>query len=149
MSNEEIKAQVLAVHQQWLDVHRSWWTEAHEIGAAKIRNIFPRGKNLHMFNADGTFYDDPEAIIAYWEKLAGMMEVSDVPRDSDRQVIVADGLACVLTRITMPFRIQGAEQSMTLRGTEMYRQDDGEGNRVWRMWHCHYSREMAAPQGVA
>jgi len=150
MTHDEIEKAALEVHQRWLDVHRSWWTEDHEVGKAKIRSIFPQGKNLHMFNADGTFYDDPEAIIAYWGQLAMGMEVTAVPTDSDRKVVVSDGLVCVYTRITMPFRMKGqeVELSMTIRGTEVYRNDDGEGRPGWRMWHCHYSREAETPQGV-
>ena len=41
----------------------------------------------------------------------------------------------------------GPVRHRRFRGTEVYRRDDGAGNRRWTIWHCHYSER--APEGRA
>lgn len=145
------KDDVLAVHRLWHSSHRDWF-EKREEARKQLRRIFP-GEHLHMFNLDGNVYRGAESIVAYWEGLSNVMEILERPTDQDLTIHVDGNTAILTCRFNVKARFAGGPaMEMPVRGTEMYRRDDGNGKPEWRMWHCHYSSPPPPgppPGGVA
>src|SRR4051812_11846939 len=106
-THEHVREEVLKVHQRWLDVHREWFELDRDASKTRLREVFPVGEQLNMFNADGSTYRSVDAIINYWEALAHVMEIVERPRDLDLHVTVTDQLVCVATRLSFKTKVGG------------------------------------------
>jgi hypothetical protein len=143
-----------------LAVHKEWFNSAIGLDTERAKKCCAKGSSFRMYNTNGHVYKSWEDFETLWKHYGETIDVSEC-RDDDDVVIHVEGDLAYLycDREVMditPLKPEGlgssvmeplAEDEATrypFLGTEVYRRDDGEGNKQWRIWHQHFS--VAAPQ---
>jgi ketosteroid isomerase-like protein len=136
--------------------HRDWWA------ANFTREMFRRKRNFVddtlMFNLNGHTYYGLDEMVRVWEYYTDNID-NGVPTLWDYRIFVSGDLAYItcegefLTRARSEqgwgasnAAIADSDQVFSrihFKETSVARRDDGLGNPVWKIWHCHYS--PAAP----
>ena len=134
--------------QEILRLHSVWLKANHGLHPAGMREAFVDGNKFYGFNLNTHTYHEVDEWVRLWEYLR-TTEHLDLAVESTNVRITIRGDIGWLTwegrvKATLP---DGSDVSGSgkMRGTEVYMRQDASGNRVWKMWHCHYS--FAAPEG--
>lgn len=132
-----------------LRLHRLWWESNFAFDIPRMRSVFA-GERYLQYNLNGQPYYGLEEKTKLWEALKGNSAIPEISEPIRLRVEIGTDIAWLacenIVRIetrpglqvpgipTTPFRV---------RSTEVYHRDDGAGNRVWKMWHCHCSPTAA------
>lgn len=147
-----------------LEVHRLWWLANVEMDIPRMRTCFPSGDNYLMFNFNGHPYFGLEEKTRLWEhyRRAGLSltgppdvqimrlevigDLAYIADEFEVSTVLAPGITERIDEI-QDFLKPGVPTPERGRATEIYKRDDGEGRRIWKMWHFHCSPLPAADAG--
>ncbi|WP_165969069.1 nuclear transport factor 2 family protein [Actinomadura sp. KC06] len=137
-------------------VHGQWWEANQGLDVERMRECFAPG--YLMWNLNGHPYYGLNEKIALFQYYKGRLVPTEPPRLWDIRVVVDGDMAYVTSEGALPFEVTGdGSGSATLdavvplydgdgrtvrvrfRETCVLRRDDGEGGRVWKIWHFHCS----------
>jgi ketosteroid isomerase-like protein len=138
---EQDRADILAVHERWMD-------SAVGLRIDEMRQCFVQGKHLDMWNLNGHAYFGVDELAQLWRHLQTVYDLTLCCGDSEPNVTIMGDMALVTwERMRMDTKPKDGSpmRHRRMRGTEVYRRDDGAGNKRWTIWHCHYSDR--APEG--
>ena len=139
---EKDRADILAVQKRWMD-------SAVGLKIDEMRHCFVQGQHLVMWNLNGHAYFGVDELTQLWRHLQTVYDLTLCQGDSEPSVTVLGDVALVTwERMLMDTNPKDGSPGShrRFRGTEVYRRDDGAGNRRWTIWHCHYSDR--APEGA-
>ncbi|MCV7065576.1 hypothetical protein H7H51_07410 [Mycolicibacterium farcinogenes] len=138
-----------------LQLHKDWWESNCGLDVERMRSVFAKGDSYLMFNLDGHPYFSVDELAALWQWYRGRIEIG-MAEVYIMRLDVAGDFAYICAEGNFPSKqlrpigedgtpqlIGESEQSfpdiIRMRATEIYKRDDGEGNRRWSMWHFHCS----------
>ncbi|WP_033291753.1 YybH family protein [Amycolatopsis jejuensis] len=136
--------------------HRDWWAANFTQEVARARRNF--APDTLMFNLNGHTYYGLGEMVRCWNYYTGAIGHPDYSQLWDYRIHVEGDLAYLTCEGFFPVHADGEEgwgaSNLDLDGpgegtwvrfreTSIARRDDGEGNRVWKLWHFHCS--PAAP----
>jgi ketosteroid isomerase-like protein len=145
MSIESDTEEILAVHWDWFESNRG-------LDVERMRRSFADPGFL-QFSLSGSITRGIEAKVRGWTALRergfdfGELSVVEQP------ILHVSGDLAYLT-VVWSSRLVGqigdgtvtaGEDPIIIRVTEVYRRDDGKGERVWKIWHFHGSQGIAEP----
>jgi ketosteroid isomerase-like protein len=137
-------------------VHDRWRESLLGLREEQMRTCYATGENLLMFNLSGAAYHGVDELAQLWDMLRQGVHF-DRYDDLTEPVVTVEGDLAVLTveRAVMDLRTSGetldvpfgagtlqagpSPVAVHFRGTEVYRRDDGDGRREWRIWHSAYT----------
>jgi len=138
-------------------VHREWWASNNGLDVERMRACF--APDYLMWNLNGHPYfglDEKVTLFRYYRR---HLVPTDAPELWDIRVTVDGDMAYLTSEGILPVTVTSEEGSgsslidamapkyerrgdqvlFRFRETSVFRRDDGEGNRVWRIWHFHCS----------
>ena len=138
-------------------VHREWWASNNGLDVERMRACF--APDYLMWNLNGHPYYSLDEKVALFRYYRDHMVPTDPPELWDIRVTVVGDLAYVTSEGILPVTVssddgsgsslidamapryerRGDQVQFRFRETCILRRDDGEGNRVWRIWHFHCS----------
>jgi len=135
--------------EQLLKLHRDWYFSNYNINIPLMRTVFPAGKeDFLMFNLNDHPYfgvDELEALWSFYARTDRWGKCEDhiirVDVDGDMGYIVSEGIYpswVVKDEDGNPLADE-IDVTFLYRSTEVYKRDDGEGGKEWKMWHFHCS----------
>ncbi|TDC49988.1 hypothetical protein E1212_16315 [Jiangella ureilytica] len=134
---------------QLLKLHRDWYFSNYNINIPLMRTVFPpKQDQFLMFNLNDHPYfgvDDLDALWSFYARTDrwGLCEdhVMRVDVAGDMGYIVSEGIypSWVIKDDEGNLLPEEIDATFRYRSTEIYKRDDGEGGREWKMWHFHCS----------
>lgn len=137
------RSEILAVHQRWMKASAGLHID-------EMRQCFVQGPHLDMWNRNGHAYHGVDELAQLWRHLHGIVDLETCHEVTPPAVhIVGDVAWLAFETMEMDIRPLNGEpvRHHIMRGTEVYRRDDGLGNPRWTIWHCHYSNCAPAAEG--
>lgn len=131
-------------------VHDAWFTANWGLDIPAMRECF--APDYLMFNLNGHPYYSLDEKVALWTHYKEQITVPVPPYGWDVRTTVDGDMAYVTCEAVLPIAAIGAEgtgasqldvgeatMEVKFRSTTILRRNDGQGNRVWKIWHFHCS----------
>jgi ketosteroid isomerase-like protein len=131
-------------------LHREWWAANHGLDIPRMAASF--APDYLMWNLNSHPYYGLDEKIKLWEHYGREIDVPEPVTVWDLRITADGDMGYVTCEGILPIRaiseagtgasaIPTGEETVAFRfrETSVYRRDDGEGGRAWRMWHFHCS----------
>lgn len=145
--------------------HRDWWAANNTVDNNGRETVERAARNFApgtlMFNLNGHTYYGLDEMRRAWEYYVGAIEI-EVCYLWDYRIHVEGDLAYLTCEGVFPTKAAteegwkasnieigeaaGAPVGVRFRETSIARRDDGEGNKVWKLWHFHCSPSAPADE---
>ncbi|MBO9521353.1 MAG: hypothetical protein J7518_07435 [Nocardioidaceae bacterium] len=135
--------------EQLLKLHRDWYFSNYNINIPLMRTLYPPKPDQYlMFNLNGHPYFGVDELDDLWSFYArtdrwGKCEdyVMRVDVVGDMGYVVSEGIypSWVIKDEDGNLLDEEIDVTFRYRSTEIYKRDDGEGGKEWKMWHFHCS----------
>lgn len=134
--------------EEILAVHKRWMNASVGLNIEEMRQCFVQGKHLDMWNRNGHAYHGVDELAQLWRYLRETVDLTVCHAVTPPSITVVGDVGWVAwEKMVMDIEPRNGDpvRHYVMRGTEVYRRDDGRGNSRWTIWHCHYSE--TAPEG--
>jgi ketosteroid isomerase-like protein len=138
-------------------IHRQWWESNVGLDIERMRECF--APDYLMWNLNGHPYYSLEEKVHLFGYYKQHLVPTEPPELWDIRVTVEGDIAYVTSQGVLPFAVTSEEGSgsavldaavahyqredglvlVRFRETCVFRRDDGDGNRRWKIWHFHCS----------